>query len=125
MYHILEARVRAALREFLKRRYSVDAAVVTERPPKIEMGEISSPVAFDLAKRLKRAPRQIAQEIGVQLGTIEGVERTEVAGGGYLNFFFARESFFSASLADSRVRCTYIRRGRAESDRRAHEHQSQ
>jgi len=102
VYHILEARVRGALREFLKRRYSVDVAVVTERPPKIEMGELSSPVAFDLAKKLKRAPRQLAQEIGVELGPIEGVERTEVAGGGYLNFFFARASFFGTALADSR-----------------------
>jgi len=101
VYHILEARVRVALRKFLKRRYSVDAAVATERPPRIEMGELSSPVAFDLAKRLKRAPRLIAQEIATEIGPIEGVERTEVAGGGYLNFFLARAPFFASALRDS------------------------
>jgi len=38
-------------------------------------------VCFELAKRLKRAPRQIAQEIAVELPPIEGVARVEVAGG--------------------------------------------
>jgi arginyl-tRNA synthetase len=104
VYHILEARVRAALREFLKRRYSLDLpqSGITERPPKIEMGELASPVAFELAKRLKRAPRQIAQEIAAEIGPIEGVERVELAGGGYLNFFLARSPFFAAALAESR-----------------------
>ncbi|MGO9642157.1 MAG: arginine--tRNA ligase [Candidatus Acidiferrales bacterium] len=103
MYHILEARVRAALREFLKRRYSLDATIVTERPPKIEMGELASPVAFELAKRLKRAPRHIAQEIAAEIGPIEGVERVELAGGGYLNFFFARSWFFGDAISDSKA----------------------
>src|SRR3989442_9693573 len=43
-----------------------------------------------LAKRLKRAPRHIAQEIANQISKIEGVERLEVAGGGYLNAFLDR-----------------------------------
>jgi arginyl-tRNA synthetase len=103
VYHILEARVRAALREFLKRRYSLDATIVTERPPKIEMGELASPVAFELAKRLRRAPRHIAQEIAAEIGPIEGVERVELAGGGYLNFFFARSRFFGDAISDSRA----------------------
>jgi len=49
-----------------------------------------------LAKRLKRAPRQIAQEIANGLGRIEGVARVEVAGGGYLNAFFDRRGFWEA-----------------------------
>ena len=65
MYHVLEARIRAALATHIRQRYSQDVTVVTERPPRIEMGEVATPVCFELAKRLKRAPRQIAQEIAV------------------------------------------------------------
>src|SRR5216684_1929895 len=60
------------------------------------MGEAASPVCFELAKRLKRAPRQIAQEIANGLDKIEGIARVEVAGGGYLNAFFDRREFWEA-----------------------------
>ncbi len=85
MFHVLEARIRAALAAHVRQHYSLDVTVVTERPPRIEMGEIATPVCFELAKRLRRAPRQIAQEIASQIGPIDGVERVEVAGAGYVN----------------------------------------
>ncbi len=96
MYHELEARVRGKIAYLIRIRYQVEAAVVTERPPKLEMGELASPVCFELAKRLKRAPRQIAQEIAAEIGPIEGVAKIEVAGAGYLNVFFDRAAFFQA-----------------------------
>jgi len=99
VYKTVEARIRETLQVFIHRRYHVDAPVVTERPPRIEMGEVASPVCFDLAKRLKRAPRLIAQEIANQIGKIEGVERLEVAGGGYLNAYLDRAAFFRAAVA--------------------------
>jgi arginyl-tRNA synthetase len=98
VYNILESRIRQALREFIRRRYNLDIQVVAERPPRIEMGEVASPVCFELAKRLKRAPRQIAQEITNELGRIEGVERLEVAGGGYINAYLERASFFRTAI---------------------------
>ena len=101
MVHVLEARIRAALAAHIRQHYSQDVAVVTERPPKIEMGEIATPVCFELAKRLKRAPRQIAQEIAAKLPPIEGVERVEVAGGGYVNLFFARPAFLASVVKDA------------------------
>src|SRR5205807_10307198 len=76
-----------------------DVQVPIERPPRIAMGEVASPVCFELAKRLKRAPRHIAQEIANQIGKIDGVERLEVAGGGYLNAFLDRAGFFAATLS--------------------------
>jgi arginyl-tRNA synthetase len=99
--HVLEARIRAALAAHIRQHYSQDVAIVTERPPKTEMGEIATPVCFELAKRLKRAPRQIAQEIAVQLPPIEGVQRVEVAGGGYVNLFFARPAFLASVVRDA------------------------
>jgi arginyl-tRNA synthetase len=99
VYHIAESRIRQALREFIRRRYHVDAPVVTQRPPRIAMGEVASPACFELAKQLKRSPRQIAQEIVGEIGKIAGVERIEVAGGGYLNAYLERAPFFQAAFA--------------------------
>src|SRR5580693_860387 len=59
------------------------------------MGEMASPISFELAKRLKRAPRQIAQEIASEIGAIPGVAKIEVAGAGYLNVFLDRGTFFA------------------------------
>jgi arginyl-tRNA synthetase len=94
VFHVLETRIRERLTEFIRQKYQIDAAIVLERPPRLAMGELASPVCFALAKKLKRAPRIVAQEIASEIGVIEGVSRMEVAGGGYLNVFFDREAFF-------------------------------
>jgi arginyl-tRNA synthetase len=94
VYLNLTKRFRDALGAHIHKKYGLDIGIVTERPPKIEMGEAASPVSFELAKRLKRAPRQIAQEITASLAPIPGIEKVEVAGAGYLNAYFDRASFF-------------------------------
>ena len=98
MYHVLEARIRAAVAKHILERYSQQVSVVTERPPRIEMGEVATPVCFELAKRLKRAPRHIAQEIAAELPAIDGIARVEVAGAGYVNLYFFRGAFLAATV---------------------------
>jgi len=95
VYLTLTNRLREALERYIREKYGVELTVVLERPPKIQMGEAASPVCFELAKRLKQAPRQIAQEIAVQLGPVEGIARVEVAGGGYLNAYFDPAAFWT------------------------------
>jgi len=90
-------RLREALARHIREKYGVELGVPLERPPKLSMGEAASPVSFELAKRLTRAPRQIAQEIAAEIGAIEGISRIEVAGGGYLNAFFDRATFWEKS----------------------------
>src|SRR3990170_3427835 len=98
MYHIVEARIREALGGFLSRRGAADVSLAIERPPNIAMGEVATPVAFELAKRLRRAPRQIAQEIATELAAIPGVARVEIAGAGYVNFFLDRAAYFAGAV---------------------------
>jgi len=86
----LKERLRDALARHIRGAYHVEIGVVLERPPKIEMGEAASPVCFELAKRLKKAPRMIAQEIANAFPKVAGVARLEVAGAGYLNAYFDR-----------------------------------
>lgn len=97
MYLTLVERLRTALASHIREKYGVELTVVLERPPKIEMGEAASPVCFELAKRLKKAPRAIAQEIANAFGKVSGIARVEVAGGGYLNAYFDRGVFWEAA----------------------------
>jgi len=64
-----------------------------EYPPKRELGDLATPVAFELARRLRKAPRAIAQEIAAALGAIPGVARVEAAPNGYLNVYLDRVAF--------------------------------
>ncbi len=59
-------------------------------PPRIELGELALPVAFDLARKLKRPPKLIAEELAQSAQRIPGVWKVDVAGGGYLNFHLDR-----------------------------------
>lgn len=96
MYQTLIQRLRDALAAHIQRVYGLQLPITLEKPPKLELGEAASPVCFELAKRLKKAPRAIAQEIAAALPKIEGIARVEVAGGGYLNAFFDRVPFWQS-----------------------------
>src|ERR1700761_3061978 len=86
MYRTLQLQLQARIEELLKERYDVTLAnLAVELPPKIEFGEMALPIAFELAKRLKKAPRVIAQELQPLMESVEGVASVEVAGAGYLN----------------------------------------
>jgi arginyl-tRNA synthetase len=101
VYKAVEDRFRKALRHHIHERYKTDVPIITERPPKLSMGEAASPLCFELAKRLKKPPRALAQEIANSLKPIAGIARVEVAGGGYLNAFFDRAAFFRAAAEEA------------------------
>jgi arginyl-tRNA synthetase len=62
-------------------------------PPKIELGELAIPVAFDLARKVKRPPIEIAKTLAADAGSIPGIWKVDVAGSGYLNFHLDRGAF--------------------------------
>ncbi len=101
MYQTLLTRLREALAAHVREKYSVELTIALECPPKLELGEAASPLCFELAKRLKKAPRVIAQEIASSLPKIEGIARVEVAGGGYLNAFFDRATFWTGTWQEA------------------------
>jgi arginyl-tRNA synthetase len=115
VYHDVEKRVRAAIGRYIHKVYNIDVKILTERPPRIEMGEIATPVCFDLAKQLKKSPRILAQDIANKVGPIEGVARFEVAGAGYLNAHLDRAIFFRdvAVRAGHEAIATTPRQGKA------------
>jgi arginyl-tRNA synthetase len=101
LYRYLERRLVEHLREFLRHTYDLESAnIVVEQPPKIEFGEYALPIAFELARKLRKAPRKIAEEIVAGVGAISGFEKFEVAGGGYINVRVSRAELASALTAD-------------------------
>jgi arginyl-tRNA synthetase len=96
------AAVRAALTDTLSRLYALDAAVlpaiVLEAPPTRAMGDLACPVAFELARRVRKAPRMIAAEIVAGLGPVPGVSRAEAAANGYVNVFLDRAAAVRLTL---------------------------
>jgi arginyl-tRNA synthetase len=89
------------MRDFLRRTYDLDLPkIVVEQPPKVELGEYAMPLAFELAKKLRKAPRKIAEEIVNGIGPIEGFEKLEVAGAGYINARVDRAKMAGALAAD-------------------------
>jgi arginyl-tRNA synthetase len=96
VYLKLLEELKQALAKHIRDKYSVELSIPLEKPPKLELGEAASPVCFELAKRLKRAPRQIAQEVVSTLAPVPGIARVEVAGAGYLNAFFDRGAFWQS-----------------------------
>ncbi len=89
------------VREFLRRTYQLEIAnIVVEQPPKIEFGEYALPIAFELARKLRKAPRKIAEEIVAGIGPVPGIEKFEVAGAGYINVRVNRAEAAAALAAD-------------------------
>jgi arginyl-tRNA synthetase len=93
MYRTIQQSLTARIQAILASKYDVTlATLAVEQPPSIALGELALPVAFELAKRLRKAPRAIATELAAELSAQlpEGIASVEVAGAGYLNIHLDR-----------------------------------
>ena len=91
MYLELQNRFAEHLRGVLKSKYDLELEnIPIEIPPELKFGELSTPIAYELARKLRKAPKIIAQEIAAALGTLDGFAGFEVAGAGYINARFDR-----------------------------------
>jgi arginyl-tRNA synthetase len=93
--------IAGALREAVEKLYGFGLErVVLERPPKVSLGDFATPTAFDLAKKVRKAPRAIASEIAAAAVLPAGVREARVEGGGYLNFFVHRSEIARGLLGE-------------------------
>ena len=77
--------------------------IQVSRPKQIQHGDFSSNISLPLAKILKKAPIQIANEIVQKIPTSSLISKIEVAGAGYINFFLsskAREEIINLILKE-------------------------
>jgi arginyl-tRNA synthetase len=90
-------RIRAAILDTVERLYGLDRStlptVALSYSPSRDLGDLAVPLAFDLARRLRKAPRVIAQELAGAVGAVPGIARVEATPSGYLNWYLDRPQF--------------------------------
>jgi arginyl-tRNA synthetase len=102
----LQNELKASIRTAAQHLFGIELdQIVSEVPPRTDLGDVAFPVAFELAKQLKqqtgekRAPRLIAESLKPFLETIDEVARVDVAGAGYLNVFYDRAELLTELAA--------------------------
>jgi arginyl-tRNA synthetase len=68
-------------------------AFAIEVPPARALGDLSVPVAFQLARTLRKAPKAIATDLVDAIGALPGATRVVAAGNGYVNVYLDRRAF--------------------------------
>lgn len=66
--------------------------------PQMKLGDLALPFPFQLAKIMHRSPRDIAAEIAPKLIELEGINKVDIAGGGFINLYINRDKFFQQKL---------------------------
>jgi arginyl-tRNA synthetase len=104
VYRKQQRLLRERLRSVLRTKFQIELAqIAIEQPPDLEMGEYALPVAFELARRLKRSPRAIAAELVAELMPLAGFASFAVAGAGYINGKLDRQAAALAIARDETV----------------------
>jgi len=73
--------------------------VQLERPSDAGHGDYATNAALKLAGTLRRPPRELASELAAQAAKLEHVERTEIAGPGFVNLFL-EDAWFAQALGE-------------------------
>jgi arginyl-tRNA synthetase len=97
----LHDRIRHRVRTILTDLYGLQDDRVTvpiESPPNRTLGDLGTPVAFELARTLRKPPRAIAQEIAARFDSADGIAKVEAAPNGYINVFLDRPTFLLERL---------------------------
>lgn len=95
----LKAAIQHKIRELLQDKYPLeDHMLEIGTTPQSRMGDFALTFPFQLAKKMKTAPGELAGELASLLSGLPGVVRIDVAGAGYINLFLDRKSFFLAQI---------------------------
>jgi len=82
-----------ALATVIEEAFGVDHDPIVEIPPRRELGDLAFPAPLQLARVLKRPPREIAGELIERWRPPEVVREVTLAGAGYVNVFLQRSVF--------------------------------
>ncbi|MGW8183596.1 MAG: arginine--tRNA ligase [Burkholderiales bacterium] len=66
------------------------SAILLEKPKQARHGDFACNIALQMAKALKRSPRDVAAQLVAALPPSPCLEKAEVAGAGFVNFFLKR-----------------------------------
>ena len=98
MKHTIQKLVEAALDQLIENNVlpdDISVEVQIERARDAKHGDFACNVAMMLAKVAKTSPRQLAEEIIKALPGHEEVQKVEIAGPGFINFYLTADSAFA------------------------------
>jgi arginyl-tRNA synthetase len=98
VFQEIESAISTAIQRRLSERFGIAREVTAEQPKQASFGELAIPVAFHLARELKRPPRQIAEEVAGALSGLSAISSFEIAGNGYINVRFERANYAHSLL---------------------------
>jgi len=97
----VHTRIKEKLRSTIQTLWNIEPPdIVLNQTPKIAMGELASPICFELAKRLKKSPKAVAEELISAAGGIAGIRQIQIAGAGYINFHLDRTATMRESAEE-------------------------
>lgn len=104
MYRNLQRQLANHVRSVLKKQYDLELTHIgVDQPPNVALGEYALTFCFELAKKLRKPPRKIAEEVIAALGVVEGFEKFEMAGAGYINARLDRSAFAAQLITSAPV----------------------
>jgi len=91
----LQKKIKNEIYALLKDKYDFKQTELSfSQPAERKFGDLSTTLAFALAKKTKSKPFLVAGDMAARLmGQLEAVEDIRVAGGGFLNFYLRRDNF--------------------------------
>ena len=94
----MEEVIKTAIADILKELGLPEATFAVEHPADTTHGDYACNVAMVLSKQVGKSPRELAAQLKEALvDQIEYIDRIEIAGPGFLNFYLTRD-FFSAEI---------------------------
>lgn len=95
-----KAKLKKNIRQLLMDRYPMEESMLDiSYAPQAKMGDLALPFPLQLAKEMKRKPRELAMEIMPLLADLPGIDKIEVAGPGFINLFLDQGDFFLHQVA--------------------------
>lgn len=95
----IQEKIKQLVTDALKKLGIEAEEILLEHPNEIEYGDYSTNVAMVLAKKEKKNPKKLAEEIVKNIADDSDIEKVEIAGPGFINFHLSRD-FFTNSLKE-------------------------
>ncbi|KKT76054.1 MAG: Arginine-tRNA ligase [Parcubacteria group bacterium GW2011_GWF2_44_7] len=96
----MEQEIKKLIKDALQNLNIEVSEVVLEHPEDLKNGDYSTNIALSIAKEIGQNPRELAEKIKEQilrLNLDKYLEKIEVAGAGFINFYLSRK-FFAGSV---------------------------